>query len=323
VPPRASTYRACSGAAKRYRWAALNPKRPCRTVVKRQTFNLKLDILRNFLYPYIDILDNKAKVIPMKNDIKAIVSSDLKVGNRSKFRCNNCKTETIQRLAATHRTTHYSGDYDPNSLWENGAPYFEECEYRLWICEGCETACLQNARLADELSTIGDEIHASIFYPYRDLPIEKNIVPKEYNHIPEKIEHAYKEAVTAYNTNLPVACAIILRALLEAICIEKGITDDIAWNLIKKIEQLKIKNILSDNIVDNLHAFKFMGDDAAHSLEKADRADLELAIKIMEDIFNLLYEVNYRLSQNTQSLANSRTIELREQAKQRGKKKKL
>jgi hypothetical protein len=258
----------------------------------------------------------------MKPSTENITSPNLMVRNRAKFWCNNCKTETIQKLSSMHNVKHYEGSYDANDLWDDNPPYFEECQYRFWICEGCETACLQKVILSSTDVKSNDEILGSVFYPSRNSSNSKadnRIITKEYYSIPKKIQLGYREAAAAYNSGLYIACAVILRALLEAICIEKGITDLVAWGLEKKIEQLEAQKILPENVATCLNSFKFMGDQAAHDLEIADQAELRLALEVMEDILNSLYEVDYRLSQNAQRLADMRRSDLAKQRKRREK----
>jgi hypothetical protein len=64
------------------------------------------------------------------------------------------------------------------------------------------------------------------------------------------------------------------------------------------------------NIVTNLHTFRFMGNIAVHELTPPKRQDLLLAIEISEDLLNFLYELDYkavRLSLSRQSGQEEKT----------------
>jgi hypothetical protein len=76
---------------------------------------------------------------------------------------------------------------------------------------------------------------------------------------------------------------------LEGICAEKGIE---GRNLHTKIDGLKV--YLPANIVDSLHRFRFVGNEAAHELQAPTEAELRLAIEVMEDLLNFLYELDYK-----------------------------
>lgn len=54
---------------------------------------------------------------------------------------------------------------------------------------------------------------------------------------------------------------------------------------------------LPPNIVESLHSFRFMGNVAAHELQAPNREDLKLAIEVIEDLLNFLYELDYKAQQ--------------------------
>jgi len=65
-------------------------------------------------------------------------------------------------------------------------------------------------------------------------------------------------------------------------------------NLEQRIDHLEA--ILPANIVQNLHGFRFMGNEALHELGAPDPKDLRLAIEVSEDLLNFLYELDYKAS---------------------------
>jgi hypothetical protein len=108
-----------------------------------------------------------------------------------------------------------------------------------------------------------------------------------------------------------------LRALMEGICKDKGITDDQAWGFEAKLEKLKDDKHLPPNIAECLFSFKFMGDDAAHRLETPTQPELRLGVEVMEDLLNFMYEAEYQLSSKADKLAELRSTELAESKKRR------
>ena len=68
-------------------------------------------------------------------------------------------------------------------------------------------------------------------------------------------------------------------------------------NLEVKIDNLS--SILPANIVINLHSFRFIGNDAIHELTPPKAEALRLAIEIVEDLLNFLYELDYKASRLT------------------------
>jgi hypothetical protein len=53
----------------------------------------------------------------------------------------------------------------------------------------------------------------------------------------------------------------------------------------------------SDLVIEALHNFRFAGNAAAHELDPLSREDAEMAIGIIEDLLNFLYDLDYKASQ--------------------------
>ena len=167
---------------------------------------------------------------------------DLKLGDVKKIYCNTCKIETNHEVKGIQRR-----EVDDNFRWEIIIYYF-------WVCLGCDTVTLQEAFTAMELIDENDnQIWELEYYPKRKTG---DLTFKWFMHLPSHLANIYREIIDSFNFNSPLLCSIGLRALLEGICSSKNITGD---NLKKKIEGLK--EHLPANIVDNLHSFRFMGND--------------------------------------------------------------
>jgi hypothetical protein len=80
-----------------------------------------------------------------------------------------------------------------------------------------------------------------------------------------------------------------LRALVEGISADRGIA---GRNLEEKIDGMA--TLLPHNIVKNLHNFRFMGNKAVHELEPPREFEVTLALNVIEDILNFLYELDYK-----------------------------
>lgn len=221
------------------------------------------------------------------------------VGRIKKIACNVCNLETNHELKAIHQSAH--DEYDK----QTGYPEFhEETNYLFWICRGCDTATLENAYTCDGMCyENGDTIWDSTYYPERQNVKRHR---KYFKHLENELENVYVEAVSCFNMNAKLACAFCLRTLLEAICVERGITDDKAWGLEKKLKKLESDNHLPPNIVNGLKTFKIIGDDAAHRRLATSIKELELGLDVIEDLLNFLYETKYELDSKVKKLKNYR-----------------
>lgn len=129
-----------------------------------------------------------------------------------------------------------------------------------------------------------------VYFPERS---QYDLAPKPYTKLTPKLAALYSEAITCYNREALILCAAGLRALLEGICQDKKIK---GRNLKVKIEGLKTL-LPNKNIIRNLHHFRFMGNEAVHELAAPKRTELALAISVIEDLLNFIYELDYKASQ--------------------------
>jgi len=205
------------------------------------------------------------------------------IGSRRKLYCNTCKGETHHELLFVHKK-HYNevaNEPYPQVVFE------EEFRYCLWVCCGCDTATLEETyNNTGMINDEGEEVWESKLYPRRertDWPI------KRFRRLNTKLSSIYREVIESFNGDSRILCATGLRALLEGICADKQTGGK---DLVHKINGLK--EHLPSNIVDSLHGFRFMGNEAAHELQAPERSELQLAIEVIEDLLNFLYELEYK-----------------------------
>jgi hypothetical protein len=199
--------------------------------------------------------------------------------NISLIFCNNCRNFTNHELLFSH-----GGDYADNI--DREVPYdFEwarlETIVNLWVCRGCDRYTMEEKKIDTDA-----QVFYSEYYPNRE---KLQLFRKSYLQINPKLSQIYEETILSYNNSSPILCAIGLRALLEGVCADKGITDRY---LIDAINNLK--TLLPDNIVDSLHHFRFIGNEAAHQLTAPSMNHLRFAIGVMEDLLNFLYDLDYK-----------------------------
>lgn len=194
---------------------------------------------------------------------------------KTRIYCNWCRQETNHELKGEH-IINFSNEGFPEML-----------AYRLWICMGCERGTLQEGYWNGAMNEDDEEQE---YFPERS---QKSLVPKPYSKLKPKLAGIYKEAITCYNSKAPILCAAGLRALLEGICQDKRIK---GRNLKERIEGLQTR-LPNKNIIQNLHHFRFMGNDAVHELAAPKQNELELAIGVIEDLLNFFYELDYKASQ--------------------------
>jgi hypothetical protein len=237
--------------------------------------------------------------------------TNLTAGKRLKMPCRICKVKTNHELLAVYHQQHVVDEDD------DGRPIFwEDIESRFWICLGCEAASLEEVWWPEGIKDVG----SSTFYP-RNSSNDRAI--KDFVQLDKKLQQVYKEVILSFNEKLLMLCAMGLRALLEAICINKGINDSVAWGLEAKLQKLEEEQHLPSNIVEGLHSFKFIGDSAVHRLEAPTVSELSLAIDMVEDLLNFMFELRYKMDSNAQKLKGLRPQEMAKLQQKKSSKKSL
>ncbi|MEA5479953.1 DUF4145 domain-containing protein [Pseudanabaena galeata UHCC 0370] len=165
------------------------------------------------------------------------------------------------------------------------------CRYSLWSCRGCDTATLQEswALKVTVKKNTNQAFWAYTFHPKRS---ENNCLRKVFLSLPPDLCCIYDEIIHSFNSELQILTSIGLRALLEGICVDQGITDKDARGLKGKLQELDKRKHLPSSIISGLDSFKYIGDNAAHRLERTKMEDLRLAIEVMEDLLNFLYSLD-------------------------------
>ena len=229
----------------------------------------------------------------------------MKLGARQRTYCNTCKSTTNQELRAvsSRGSEHLEGE---GTQYEH-LVFFEEYEYRFWVCLGCDTGTLEESYRNSEW-----EYTKSTFSPRRED--KSRALQKDYRALGRKLWPAYKEVIESFNVNLPISCSVGLRALLEGICVDQGIPDKgKTYNLTGKLKalkkQLEVRGDLPPKVAEALDCLKQIGDGAAHRLEALSERELEQTIDFIESLIEFIYRIEYRktvhrLADSSQRLAD-------------------
>ena len=211
-----------------------------------------------------------------------------------KLHCNTCKTKTRHELKARHFRIHEEPLYENTPNEQRG--WWDQSDYRFWVCLGCDTATLEERYTDLHLNSTeprGYDWDITL-YPKREI---SDLRPKHFSKLGKDetqqkiLQQIYKEVIESYNSDLRILCTIGLRALLEGICTDKGVKVDRSAK--KTIDGLK--SYLPHNMVESLHSFRFMGNNAAHELISPQRNELQLAIEVLEGVMSFFYELEYKI----------------------------
>jgi hypothetical protein len=104
--------------------------------------------------------------------------------------------------------------------------------------------------------------------------------------VPDNVLKMYRETINALNSSALTLAGAGLRAIVEALCLTRGITNG---NLANKINELVKKELLTKTQADLLHEERYLGNAALHELATPPHADIEDGLQIVEGLINTIY----------------------------------
>lgn len=246
------------------------------------------------------------------------MKTQLKLDTVRRMYCNTCRINTPHTLEGSS----LCGEYDVlnEGTISEQLGWWEEYEYRFWICQICKTAILEiNYSDCAIDHTLDEEGKDGISTRY---PPQVKLAPKQFQRFREgPLQDIYSEIIDSYNLDLKLVCASGLRTLLESICVDMGIEDKgKTWTLEGKLYALAERGLVKEEIVNNLFALKFIGDDAVHHLKVPTEEELEMGVRVVESLISFLYkETEHQLSSQAAALAKKRPTKVEEQKQKKRK----
>lgn len=128
---------------------------------------------------------------------------------------------------------------------------------------------------------------------------------KEYEDVPTDIASAASEAYACFSINANRAAVLLARTTVEAIAKDKGVS---SGNLKAKIDTMAEQNIITDQLKDEAHEIRFLGNDMAHGdlgtpVDENDASDI---LGFLDTLLDYVYQ---------QPIAIQKRRELREKRK--------
>lgn len=190
-------------------------------------------------------------------------------------RCAACRARTRHLVLAAIVEDGFDEHVNPIKLF-----------FQTIRCEGCEHVQFRLARSVVERNQSGEYRTGEIASLYPD-PLTKRDPIFESELLPVDVQRVYFETLDAVTLNcLPVLTGIGVRAIIEAVCREKGATEK---NLEKKIDGLVGKGVLLQVQADLLHKTRVLGNNAAHEAKPLKPAAARAALEVVEHLLHTVY----------------------------------
>lgn len=198
-------------------------------------------------------------------------------------KCKECKRNTNHTVLADHRF-----DTNPDS-------YRSTTFYQIVKCDGCDNISYR---------TINHDVEGGYQCQYEGwvVPNTVEIYPKmelenkfSRLRLPTDIDAIFSETLSAFNEGANTLTGVGLRATIEAICNDKGITGK---NLQIRINRLAAAGLISKDDAKRLHAIRFLGNDAAHRLERPKDKSIAVAKAVIEHLITTIYILDTDMARN-------------------------
>ena len=197
--------------------------------------------------------------------------------------CAKCKQQTNHRVLAEHLER------------GNDDEYFFRQTYRMVMCRGCEQVSF-DMETTEEANIQYDQdgreemysVHAS--YPVKEGELMPISTPWTF---PRPVLKVYGETVKAINVGCFTLASAGFRAVIESICLDKGVS---GRTLEAKINNMQKAGIITLADRDRFHAVRFLGNDSVHEIKTPERSTLLVVLEIIEGILKNLYVFDEKIS---------------------------
>ena len=194
---------------------------------------------------------------------------------RTRLYCNSCEAETWHDVAV-HREQERE-----DTLFG----YPQKLEAEILVCRGCDQYSFKRVAHPFEFQNKDDKPVEEIL-PERGYKRRKR---KFFSTMPRAIRELYNETISSHDNKLVLLSAVGLRAILEAIVIDKVDKSSYGHNLESKIKALAPH--FSPDVIQTLHDFRVAGNAAVHDQQAPDHLDTHRALYVIESVMEYFYGI--------------------------------
>jgi hypothetical protein len=194
---------------------------------------------------------------------------------KRKIYCNLCKNDTWHDVVVNYRQE------IEDAIW--GYPQRNDAE--ILQCCGCQLLSFRSVTYPFAFQDPMDRPEETL-YPERCF---KERERQYFSSMPIEINTLYDETITAHDKGLNLLSIVGLRALIEAIVVDKLEKARYGNSIESKIEALS--NIFGEEVINTLHEFKKMGNKAIHAQILPNPGDVHRALNVIEKIMVYFYGI--------------------------------
>jgi hypothetical protein len=162
--------------------------------------------------------------------------------------------------------------------------------YSIVECLGCDNVSFRS--VFEDLESLhydNDENYQTVYnYP---VTINGHSKIRRAWDLPQQVATVYHESLDAFANGCHLLTGVGFRAIIEAVCIDKGIKG----SLKVKINKLLSNKLITKKEAERMHAVRFLGNEAVHEMTLPKKESLFAVLGIVEHLLNNLYIIDSEL----------------------------
>lgn len=202
-------------------------------------------------------------------------------GDEEKLPCVKCDGKTCHNVLL-------SFDQRGDDEHESGGVFSWDAHHQIVQCQGCKTISFRQCSSNSEEYEQSDEGYVPVVFEtlYPSRVVGRKGLNEDVRYLPTTVQRIYTETLHTLNNQSPVLAGIGLRALVETVCKEKNAEGE---DLMKKIDDLIVKGILTSDGARTLHKIRTLGNAAAHEVIPHNEEQLGMALNVIEHLLKDVY----------------------------------
>lgn len=201
--------------------------------------------------------------------------------------CRDCNHATRHAIVASFDTEVHvaEGDF---TVWE---------QFQIIQCSGCDLPSFREDYQSTEEFSAGEDGEQELQHHERLYPprVVGRAILEDAHLLPEAVHRIYRETHAALCNELMALATVGVRALIEAICNEKGACGQ---NLVAKIDDLHRLGVLTQSAAALLHRNRSFGNLSAHEIQPADPEVLSTCFAVVENLLQSVYIFPEKMAQD-------------------------
>lgn len=198
-------------------------------------------------------------------------------GSVHKAVCESCQIEQRHIVEASAR-----------SRWDSDE-YTGITEFEVIRCLNCDTLSFRKEASNSEDYWYDPETEE--YTSNCDVSVYPNRTAGRFKidghyHLPPDVRAAYEEVISAVNGGQPILAGLGVRVLIEVICRDRNAAGK---SLLAKIDDLKVKGVLTHAGADILHKLRSMGNESAHEAKPSSDKQISLAMDVVDNLLQSVY----------------------------------